>query len=119
MNRPAQNATTPATRISPGTTKPDFRDAKNDKHYCLIEGDYKLIHHQLRPEESEFFDLAGDPGELDNLFGREEPAGMHSAALDSLLRELKLMDIFSPIMPGMTDTDLERSRKLKSLGYVH
>lgn len=96
-------------------TRPDhaeYRDAKNDKHYCLIEDNKKLIHHQMRPEESEFYDLAADPRERDNLLGEQ------SAVLDSLLQDLKMMDVFSPIMPGMTATDLERSEKLKSLGYV-
>jgi arylsulfatase A-like enzyme len=90
-----------------------YRDAKNDKHYCLIDGHRKLIYHQIRPAESEFFDLTADPLELENL------APQKTAARDSLLRNLRVLNVFSPIMPGMTATDLERARKLKSLGYVN
>lgn len=90
-----------------------YRDSKNDKHYCLIEGQSKLIYHQIRPAENEFFDLTADPLELENL------APQKTAAYDNLLRDLSGLKVFSSIMPGMTDTDLERAKKLKSLGYVN
>jgi arylsulfatase A-like enzyme len=87
-------------------------DAKDDKYYCLISGQEKLIYHQLRPAESEFYDLARDPHEQRNL------ALLRSGGMDSLMAQLKGMNALSPIMPGMTATDLERMEKLKSLGYV-
>jgi len=87
-------------------------DHKYDKLYCLIQGNYKLIYHQLKPEETEFYDLSTDPKELNNLTPSNLPE-MHA-----LITRLKGLSALSDIMPGMTSSDMERVRKLKSLGYV-
>jgi hypothetical protein len=97
-------------------SRPDttgYLDTKDDKLYCFIEGGSKLIHHQLRSAESEFFDLAADPGEQENLAARP------GTAMDSLRHELQSLHPFSPIMPHMTTTDLERLTRLRSLGYIN
>ena len=95
--------------------RPDIaggRDNKDDKLYCLVEGNHKLIYHQLEPEKNEFYDLSTDPGELHNLASRSpEP-------MAEMIRRLEEMDVFSDIMPGMTPTDLERTRQLRNLGYI-
>ncbi len=88
-------------------------DHKDDKLYTLLDGQRKLIYHQLRPAESEFYDLASDPGELQNLAVPSRPA-----AMDSMLRRLDSMRVYSPIMPGMSETDLDRARQLERLGYI-
>jgi arylsulfatase A-like enzyme len=91
---------------------PNLSDPKTDKLYCLMTGDHKLIYHQLRPEETEFYDLAADPLEEVNL------ASVRPAAMDSLTRRLEALAAFSPIMPNMTTTDYERLERLRSLGYI-
>ncbi|MFH1277195.1 MAG: sulfatase [Candidatus Eisenbacteria bacterium] len=92
---------------------PVRKDEKNDKLYCLIEADQKLIYHQLHPERSEFYDLRSDPREQFNLavLGR-------SPVMETLLARLEGMDVFSVILPGMTPTEAERMERLKSLGYL-
>jgi len=85
---------------------------KDDKLYCLTEGDAKLIYHQLNPEETEFYDLSTDPKETHNLADRHPPAMVR------LLRKLKQLGAFSDILPGMTPSDPERVARLRSLGYV-
>jgi len=47
------------TYSSPGLS--DRRDIKDDKLYCLVQDGYKMIYHQLRPEESELYNLSEDP----------------------------------------------------------
>ncbi len=97
-------------------SRPDttgYLDTKDDKLYCLIDGDSKLIHHQLRSPESEFYNLAADPGERDNL------AAQPDAVRDSLWHALESLHAFSPILPHMTATDLERLERLRSLGYIN
>lgn len=89
-----------------------LRDQKDDKLYCLMTARHKLIYHQLEPEETEFYDLVSDPAEQRNL------ASSRPAAMEELLEQLHALDAFSPIMPGMTPTDLERVRNLRSLGYI-
>ena len=86
-------------------------DVKDDKLYCLMSETHKLIFHQLRPENTEFYDLAADPAESNNLAGTRPPA------MRDLLKRLGEYNAFSPLMPGMTQTDLERLKKLESLGY--
>lgn len=90
----------------------DKRDQKNDKLYCVMDEKYKLIYHQLRPEESEFYDLQTDPKEMKNLW-KDKPAEM-----ERLMKELESRNAFSEILPGMTPTDAEWLNKLKGLGYV-
>jgi arylsulfatase A-like enzyme len=90
----------------------DEWDRKTDKLYSLSDGRFKLIYHQLRPEESEFYDLAEDPHELENLAAARAPEMME------LMERLEGLGAFSPIMPGMTPSDAERLEGLKSLGYV-
>lgn len=90
----------------------DKRDQKNDKIYCLMDERYKLIFHQQRPEETEFYDLQADPKETNNL-SADNPAPM-----TVLMNDLESRNAFSEIMPGMTPTDAEWLKKLKGLGYV-
>lgn len=92
---------------------PDLKDKKDDKLYCLMTPTTKLIYHQLKPEQIEFYDLNSDAGELNNLATSERTPLMRQ-----LLRDLQVMNVFSDLMPGMTATDLERTRKLRSLGYI-
>jgi arylsulfatase A-like enzyme len=87
-------------------------ERKNDKYYCLIREGKKLIYHQRKPSETEFYDLAEDPGELSDL------AGERAGEVEEMVEELRQMDPFCDITPGMTASEWERARKLKSLGYV-
>jgi len=88
------------------------QDEKNDKIYCLMDERYKLIFHQLRPEETEFYDLREDTKETNNL------SADNPSAMKTLMKELEKREAFSEILPGMTPTDAEWLKKLKGLGYV-
>ncbi len=87
-------------------------DRKDDKLYSLTTDQYKLIYHQLKTSEIEFYDLLTDPGETLNLAGSNPPE------MQAMLKELIEMDAFSMIMPGMTESDEETNKKLESLGYI-
>jgi arylsulfatase A-like enzyme len=89
-----------------------YKDIKDDKLYCIIEGEKKFIYHQLQPQKSELYNLKDDPAELDNRASRYPDEVVH------FLSELERLRAFSDIMPGMTPTDKDRLDKLKSLGYV-
>jgi len=88
------------------------RDRKIDKLYCLMDEKYKLIFHQLRPANTEFYNLQADPCELKDIT-LSAPAEMQV-----MMEHLRSLDAFSDIMPGMTTSDLERLEKLRGLGYV-
>jgi len=88
------------------------KDRKMDKLYCLMDGQYKLIYHQLEPENIEFYNLQTDPRELNNLATYDPPE------MAEMLESLKNLAPFSEIVPGMSPTDLERLQKLKSIGYT-
>jgi len=88
------------------------QDHKLDKLYCVMNERHKLIYHQLKPDETEFYDLQADPNELHNLAEAKPPA------METLLQQLMSLGALSDIEPGMTRTDLERLNKLRDLGYV-
>jgi len=73
---------------------------------------HKLIYHPLNPEETEFYDLRSDPGELNNLAGAKPPE------MRVLMDRLDRLGAFSEIMPGMLSSDVERVERLKDLGYT-
>ncbi len=85
---------------------------KLDKFYSIMDDRWKLIHHQLRPEEGELYDLQRDPRELDNLYHKE------TVVRDRLTKELMRRDPFTDLVTGMYDMDAKLLEKLKSLGYV-
>ena len=88
-------------------------DEKTDKLYCLMNARYKFIYHQLVPQESELYDLSVDPKELRNLYEKSSPI------VTRLLKDLRARRAITGIMPGMTPADLERMRRLESLGYIN
>lgn len=88
-------------------------DVKDDILHSWTHWPWKLIHHRLRPDESELYELEADPEELRNLYlDRPEIA---ARMLEELL-ELDL-DRRSAVDSGQpTREDVER---LRSLGYVN
>lgn len=91
---------------------PPRKDRKNDKYYALLDGRYKLIFHQLMPENTEFYDLAADPKELKNLAKSNPPE------MQKLMKELEALDPLSSIVPGMKPGDDARVQALEGLGYL-
>jgi arylsulfatase A-like enzyme len=89
------------------------REEKTDKMYCLMNARYKLVYHQLFPKQSEFYDLLKDPEETKNLYAAAPPE------MKEMLRDLRERRALSALMPGMTATDLERIKRLESLGYIN
>ncbi len=85
------------------------RDHKDDRLYAVLDGSYKLIFHQLKPSESELYDLAADPAEAHDL------AAKRPDVVRRLAGELAVRKPFYE--GGSGDTDAERMKKLKSLGY--
>lgn len=90
---------------------PSQFDKKHDKLYCVMQSGYKLIYHQLKPEQTEFYNLYVDPFELNNLAATKPPV------MRVFIEHLDSLKALSVIVPGMTPTDLERLQKLKDLGY--
>ncbi len=87
-------------------------DVKDDILLCVTDRRWKYIHHLIREQESELYDLASDPRELVNTYGAQPEQAVR------LMRDLKSR----PFMPDrthgtgrMTEEDLAR---LRSLGYL-
>lgn len=91
---------------------PGELDRKNDKYYTLIKDHYKVIYHQLHPENTEFYDLKSDPGEKTNLASRRTSQMNHMISL------IKSMKALSSIMPAKSGSNSDFMNKLKNLGYI-
>lgn len=87
-----------------------IRDVKNDVLFALVRPPWKYIHHLLRRNESELYNLEKDPGETHNLY-RELPDVVQSFEIELQQRQ---------VMPrlGAEPDDPEVSKRLESLGYV-
>lgn len=85
---------------------------KTDRLYVVTDQRWKLIYHQLRPTESELYDLESDPTESTNLFASE------TEARDRLLRELMRRDPLVRESGDAVDVPPELREKLESLGYI-
>ena len=91
---------------------PTRKDRKQDRLYSLIDGDLKLIFHELEPEKTEFYNLANDPGETRNLASTKPPE------MKALLQRLKGLGALSGIDASETQTPADRAEALRALGYV-
>jgi arylsulfatase A-like enzyme len=80
--------------------------------FMIVEGRWKYIHHLLKPEESELYDLDADPGETNNLHSSHPDRAQRM--LENLLARDAIPDS-SGETHGLSEEDLER---LRSLGYV-
>ncbi len=90
----------------------DIEEKKDEMLFAIVDRPWKYIHHLLRREESELYNLADDPDEQHNLMVT------HPEQAARLLAVLQARDF----MPGpdsqrgrMSSEDVER---LRSLGYV-
>ena len=94
--------------------RPDtqHQDRKNERLYALIEGELKFIYHQLRPAESELFDLRADPGESDNV------AVQRLDTMQRFTRELESRGALFAEDVALDETPLENLKQLESLGYA-
>jgi arylsulfatase A-like enzyme len=79
--------------------------------YMLRVGDWKLIHRPVNGRH-ELYDLARDPGELENLYAPDQVMGL---ALQTRLLKLGAVDGTVPSLEGIPPEELER---LRSLGYL-
>jgi len=86
---------------------------KTDKQYALTTDRWKFIYHQLRPAESELFDLLTDPDEEINLHGTGLPIE------EELARELRRLDPMVEEISGLVQPDDRVIKALESLGYVN
>ena len=88
-------------------------DVKDDMLFSVTDGQWKYIHHLVRKDESELYDLVEDPRELHNLYeSRPEQ-------VKRFIDDLKTRD-FLPDMQHMygkmSDEDIKR---LETLGYIN
>lgn len=87
----------------------------DDGLFVMVEGRWKYIHHWLRPEESEMYDLLEDPRELRNRIG-DQPAV--ADRLKAAILALHPVPSARTPQEGEALSDADRER-LRSLGYQH
>ncbi|UCF33223.1 MAG: sulfatase [Phycisphaerales bacterium] len=97
----------------PGVT---IQEVKDDMLFGLVDWPWKYVHHALRPEESELYDLAKDPRELENVIEK------HSDVATRLKKELMALDCVPSDelggQKGAGQMSPEDLRRLRSLGYL-
>jgi arylsulfatase A-like enzyme len=87
-------------------------EEKDEMLFAVTDGKWKYIHHRIREERSELYNLDEDPEETTNLIAGEPGVARR------LRRNLEERGAFpgsAPDTDGMSEEDLER---LRSLGYV-
>ncbi len=87
-------------------------DEKNDMLFGVIDGAWKYIHHALRPEESELYNLEDDPLELTNL------RDAYPNQVTRLLTDLRSRNCIPKKPLGREQMSEDDLRRLRSLGYV-
>jgi hypothetical protein len=75
----------------------------------------KLIYHSEAPDESEFYDLALDPRESNNLYSREQE---RAKEFIGTIRQLQAGTSFD-VKHKKKRKDKESEELLKSLGYIN
>jgi len=87
-------------------------DRRDDMLFSLTAGGWKYIHHGLRPDESELYDLVADPGETRNRIA-DAPAEL--ARMRALFATV---DFVPEQLPVVEQMDPEDAARLRSLGYA-
>jgi hypothetical protein len=72
---------------------------------------YKLIYHQLFPDQTQFFDIQEDPRELEDLARRGLPE------MQEMMGRLDGLNAHSNLKLCAEPTDPERAERLEQLGY--
>ena len=85
---------------------------QKDLLFCVVDQDWKLIHHMEKPKNSELYDLRRDPGELENVFD-EHPEQV--ARLMTFIEESGCTEMSREAVAPMEE---EAVLKLRSLGYT-
>ncbi len=92
---------------SPGKRLPS---GHNDNLYAICDGRWKLVWRETHPENSELFDLATDPLEMNNLYTAEHAEGLR------LLAQLDSWEVTKVTPPGAGAAAASPDR-LNDLGY--
>lgn len=85
--------------------------SQQDDLYVVMDRRWKLIHHRLRPEESELYDLERDPLETRNLYA-QQPGEV--ARLRAFLTERDALRL----VPAAGSAERPDAARLEALGYV-
>lgn len=82
-----------------------------DNLYAVCDGRWKLVWREEHPENSELFDLAADPLELNNLYSVDHPEGLR------LLAQLESWEA-TKVTPPEAGGSEASAQALQSLGYM-
>ena len=81
-----------------------------DNLYALQDGRWKLVWHEREPAQSELYDLAADPQELDNLYSPDHP---EARRLEAVLVARQV----TRVTPEGSGDDDPNAAALQALGY--
>jgi arylsulfatase A-like enzyme len=87
------------------------RRPNDDLLHCVMDRSWKLIYKPSNPEQSELYNLAADPGEMENLYTEDHPE------VGRLFAALEEMDAWVNEPFGEGD-DRDVLDRLEALGYV-